>query len=314
MRRTARYLIAIIIFLAGLEAVLQAAHFYALRREARSALADPAASVILCLGDSHTYGAGVAADEAYPARLQAMLAAKGYRVNVVNLGAPGTNTSEIRRRLPQWLASYHPAAVIVLASVNNGWNRRDMAWSDAQDGLPVPLMTKLTDFLMTRVRTIRLVTIMIHRLDWTRPPEESARDRSGNLVLHHREEADKVETASAGYLRVRRDLTAIVAQVRAAHAGPLLMTYVSDPEYTFETPNRALREAASAMNVALADNDHALRPLFIRPDGSIVRAARASLFFPDMHPSAQGYKMIAGNVEKTLASSGALAALKRAGP
>jgi lysophospholipase L1-like esterase len=314
MRRTARYLVAIVVFLAGLELVLQAAHYYAVSRQARSAISDLSAPVVLCLGDSHTYGAGVKADESYPARLEALLRGRGFSVNVVNLGAPGTNTSELRRRLPEWLAAYQPAAVIVLASVNNGWNRRDMAWSDAQDGLPVPLMTRLADFLFTRVRTVRLVTILVHRLDWTRPPEESARDREGNLVLHHREEEQKVETAKAGYLRVRRDLVAIVARVRAAHAVPVLMTYVTDPEYTFETPNLALRSVAAGMKAALADNDRALHPLLFGPDGTMDRSARARLFFPDMHPRAQGYEMIAANVEKVLENAGALQAAKAAGP
>jgi lysophospholipase L1-like esterase len=312
MRRTLRYLFAALIFLAGLELALQVGHAYALRRLARAGVTDPGAPVILCLGDSHTYGAGVSADESYPARLQALLRDAGHRINVVNLGAPGTNTSEIRRVLPELLRAYKPAAVIVLASVNNGWNRRDMAWSDAQDGLPAPLMTKLTDFLTTRVRTVRLLTVMVHRLDWTRPLEETARDRSGNLVIHRREEAQKVETAAAGYERILRDLKAIAALTRAAHAEPVLMTYVTDPEFVFETPNLALRRTAASMNVPLADNDQAISPLFMKPDGTMVQAARDELFLPDMHPSAKGYEMIARNVMKTLEKAGVLQALKPA--
>ena len=50
---------------------------------------------IVALGASNTAGWGVAAAESYPARLEALLAAKGVRASVSNAGVPG----EIRRRL-----------------------------------------------------------------------------------------------------------------------------------------------------------------------------------------------------------------------
>ncbi|PYN42595.1 MAG: arylesterase, partial [Candidatus Rokuibacteriota bacterium] len=42
--------------------------------------------VVVALGDSLTAGLGVAADEAFPARLQARLRAEGYDYRVVNAG------------------------------------------------------------------------------------------------------------------------------------------------------------------------------------------------------------------------------------
>lgn len=304
-----RALMAGFIFLVGLELTLQAAHSWAVRLDLRQSLADPGAPVILCLGDSHTYGAGVSADDAYPARLEQLLRERGLRASVVNLGAPGMNTSEIRRRLPAWLSSYQPAAVIVLAGVNNGWNRRDQSWSDLEDGLPVSWSVRARDFLSSRVRLARAAIVLVHRLDWTRPEEERSRDRFGRLVLHERKESWQVESAQATYDRAGRDLAAIIALVRAQGAVPVLMTYVTDPVATFETPNRLLRETAARARTILADNDRALQPFFMLDEHTMDKAKRAELFFPDMHPRGPGYQKIAENVMKSLEQAGVTALL-----
>lgn len=302
-RWAARVALALLVLLVSAEMALQAAHLLAQRR-AVSRLSEPDAPVILCLGDSHTYGAGVEEEEAYPARLQVLLREKGVRVNVVNLGAPGTNTSEIRAELPVLLDRYKPAAVIVLAGVNNGWNRRDAALSDSADGIDVPFIARAAEIIQARVRIVRALTVTAHRLQWAGPPEEMARNRDGSVMVHRRLESWTVESAEKTYDRAQRDLLAIIAAARAAHAVPVLMTYVSDPEFTFETPNLLLREVAAKMNVPLADNDRAMKPLFMRDDGTVDPEARKALFMPDMHPAPEGYEKIAGNVARTLEAAG----------
>ena len=50
---------------------------------------------IVCVGDSHTFGTGVAEQETWPARLAAALAARGCpRVEVLNAGVPGFDTAQ----------------------------------------------------------------------------------------------------------------------------------------------------------------------------------------------------------------------------
>ena len=304
-----RGLLALVLALAGAELILQAAHLLARSREQRAL--PPGAAVILCLGDSHTYGAGVTLAESYPAKLEAKLRDRGFKVSVVNAGAPGYNTSELRRRLPDWLQTYAPAVVIVLAGVNNGWNRADAAWSDAADGLPAPPATRMLDWLQTRSRLVRALILARHRLDWTRSEEENARDRSGGLVGHRRVESGMTEPPERTYDRARRDLVAIVAQCRAGHALPLLMTYVTEPAFPFETPNHLLREVAAEMRVPLADNDRAFRPYLFRPDGSLIRAERDRLFLPDMHARGPAYDLIADNIIQTLSRERALEGLPK---
>ena len=54
---------------------------------------------IVCLGASNTEGYGVAPDESYPARLHALLAARGVANDVDNAGISGDTTSGMLARL-----------------------------------------------------------------------------------------------------------------------------------------------------------------------------------------------------------------------
>lgn len=309
MKRTAlKALISVLVFLIALEGALQIAHLVTSRRAPEDISAD--VPVILCLGDSHTYGAGVSEDKTYPAHLESMLQQKGIEAKVVNLGAPGTNTSQIRRELPGLLNSYTPEIVVVLAGVNNGWNRRDQAWSDIEEGLEVPVSTRARDWIFANVRTVRGADVILHRLKWAGPPEETSRDRSGNIVIHHRDEEKGLEPPERTYDRARRDLVAIIAACRAEHAQAVLMTYVSDPEYTFETPNQLLREVAARMNTPISDNDKVLRPVLMKK-GKLDSEARKKYFQPDMHPTGEGYALIAAELLSTLEKSGLLKTLEK---
>ncbi|MGH7324803.1 MAG: arylesterase [Candidatus Rokuibacteriota bacterium] len=77
------------------------------------------AAVIAVLGDSLTAGLGVAADEAFPARLQARLRREGYDYRVVNAGVSGDTTAGGRRRV-DWVLRSKPDIVIVALGANDG--------------------------------------------------------------------------------------------------------------------------------------------------------------------------------------------------
>ena len=63
--------------------------------------------VIVALGDSLTAGWGVAADEAYPARLEARLQREGYAYRMVNAGVSGDTTAGGLRRV-DWVLRAKP--------------------------------------------------------------------------------------------------------------------------------------------------------------------------------------------------------------
>jgi acyl-CoA thioesterase-1 len=59
-------------------------------------------ALVVALGDSNTAGYGVGRENAFPARLQAMLRSNGYDVRVANAGISGDT---VRNSLPVWTAT-----------------------------------------------------------------------------------------------------------------------------------------------------------------------------------------------------------------
>jgi acyl-CoA thioesterase-1 len=62
-------------------------------------LASAAAAQIVAFGASNTAGHGVGSDQAWPARLEGMLRAKGYQATVANAGISGDTTAGMLARL-----------------------------------------------------------------------------------------------------------------------------------------------------------------------------------------------------------------------
>ena len=75
--------------------------------------------VVVALGDSVTAGLGVAADEAFPARLEVRLRAEGYAYRVINAGVSGDTTAGGVRRV-DWVLRSSPEVVIVALGANDG--------------------------------------------------------------------------------------------------------------------------------------------------------------------------------------------------
>jgi acyl-CoA thioesterase I len=93
-----------------------------------AAPAGAAERVVVAFGDSLTAGFGVAADEAWPALLQARLASEGYPYRVVNAGVSGDTTAGGLRRV-SWALKSRPEVAIVALGANDGLRH-----------LPVPAM------------------------------------------------------------------------------------------------------------------------------------------------------------------------------
>lgn len=84
---------------------------------------------ILALGDSVTFGTGVAADQTWPAHLGAHLQSSlGTRVEVINSGLPAADLAQMRLMLETKWSAYQPDAIVVMLSgnvVSLAWIRRD---------------------------------------------------------------------------------------------------------------------------------------------------------------------------------------------
>jgi len=99
----------------------------------QTALAQPV--TILALGDSLTAGLGLEASEAFPARLEAALKAKGLDVRIVNGGVSGDTAAAGLARL-DWALSDDVDGLIVELGANDALRGLDPAQTEtALDGI-----------------------------------------------------------------------------------------------------------------------------------------------------------------------------------
>jgi hypothetical protein len=87
-------------------------------RAARGPTSASAPCRVLALGDSHTFGYGVGAEQAWPAMLESMLA----RVNVANAGICGTGIAAEQAWLPDALAASRAQVVVIAVTP---WSLRE---------------------------------------------------------------------------------------------------------------------------------------------------------------------------------------------
>jgi hypothetical protein len=74
---------------------------------------------IIALGDSQTFGFGLADDETWPNRLQCLLSRSGSDARVYNFGVPGTNLAQYLMRGGHFLDALRPGDDVMLAIT---WN------------------------------------------------------------------------------------------------------------------------------------------------------------------------------------------------
>jgi lysophospholipase L1-like esterase len=249
------------------EAALQLVALFASDRS--SAWSPGARNRILCVGDSHTFGALVPRDQTYPAHLERFLAQREPGAySVVNLGLPGMSTTQVRNRLPLWLSRYEPDVVIVWSGANDSWNVSELE-DDA-----ATLSTRL-ESLALRSRLYRLVRVRLHDLRLeadvraaTRPPvwevsrvenplglEETWIVRRDGLVetfTHEKRGEDVYLDEAIVEARAERDYEAIVRYARAAGVGLVLISYPLDAG-VFAAANRAMRSVTARHGVPLVD-------------------------------------------------------------
>jgi acyl-CoA thioesterase-1 len=83
---------------------------------------------IVALGASNVAGKGVSPSEAFPARLERMLAARGYQVHVANAGISGDTNAEMLGRLDQ--AVPDGTRIVLLGAIGGTFNARRLGQGD----------------------------------------------------------------------------------------------------------------------------------------------------------------------------------------
>lgn len=79
--------------------------------------------IILCIGDSFTYGINVKPEEKYPKILEKLLNGQNLaeKYTVINLGRPGASSGYAAASLEKWLKHFEPEIILILT----GWNCND---------------------------------------------------------------------------------------------------------------------------------------------------------------------------------------------
>ena len=83
---------------------------------------------IVALGASNVAGRGVDSSQAFPAKLEQMLAEKGYNVRVTNAGVNGDTNSGMLARLDQ--AVPDGTRIVLLGAIGGTWNARRLGLGD----------------------------------------------------------------------------------------------------------------------------------------------------------------------------------------
>ncbi len=79
----------------------------------------PAERLVLCLGDSTTFGWGLAQDKPFAPRLAQLLAGGSWRV--VNAGVPGYSSFQVRLLAERLIPAWKPDVVVICLGNNEAW-------------------------------------------------------------------------------------------------------------------------------------------------------------------------------------------------
>ena len=280
---------------------------------------------ILALGDSNTYGLFLPAEQSYPAQFEAVWNAEveSPKVEVINLGYPGTNSSVLLKNLPDLLGTFRPDIVLVMVGVNDSWTDtvgRDKPADDTLDRISFWLRQHSRLYML--VHMIQRSFYDPEKLDLgerLKLSSEAIDAEVANAIAN--ELADGTtnglaelrygdQTFDLGYLRgtgkrgdvrsLATNLNAIVDEIRREGAQPVLLTYPANQRRGYGLANQVIREAARRSDALLVDIAGAIAERCPDP------IACPDLFFADNHAKVPGYAIAARRLATDLRASGLL--------
>lgn len=250
---------------------------------------------ILCLGDSNTYGIWVKPFESYPSRLEAVWneRVETPKVEVVNLGYPGTNSSRLARDLPRMIRTFEPDTVIVMIGVNDFWT---VAVPVEREDLEAPPPE-------SRLRIVRLVRLLAGRVN-ERPGIEVTKTEGEDSKIwsvRYGEEVfdlgyEKGQNGTAGGPdSLSENLEYLVKTAEDLGVKLVFMTYPSRERW-YDVADGILRKAAEKTGTPLIDHQDEFTADC--PEGQCPK-----LIMKNHHPTAAGYLRMAHTIVDELAES-----------
>lgn len=198
--------------------------------------ADRAEHVVLCVGDSYTYGIGTTAQEfTYPNQLERELQSDGADWRVFAAALPGRNSREVLERIDGQLSHFRPHVVCVLVGLNDRWSQPDHLDLDARPEAAVRLH-KTAEFHW-RWRTARAVRWALGKLAPAPAPPDRATDAEARISRALRQGAP--EDAEARVAQLQRELE-LTPSAEVAEALVVALATLGDGE-------ECLRQARSGV-------------------------------------------------------------------
>jgi lysophospholipase L1-like esterase len=291
--------VGVVFAFALLEAALQTGALYVRLKTGREARHGwlTGSRRVLCVGDSNTYGVWLSDRSlAYPQQLEVVWneTVKTPRIEVLNLGYPGTNSSRLRKQFTPMLESLLPDVVIVMVGANDQWT------------VPMPLDDEaaeggwLNNLVARRSRVYELL-YMLRRSFSAAPLElETLRQErdggAGTFRYGDREFSMGWQRAKSFDMAFRpkleKNLRFLVDETRRRALKLVLMTYPSMAA-NYGDAGTSIRRIAAETGTLLIDLGAAFND--VCPAEPCPR-----WLLRDHHPTAEGYHRIAETVAREL--------------
>jgi len=256
---------------------------------------------IVSLGDSSTFGWGVPADEAYPARLREALAREiGWpeeRVEVLNLGVPGYSSFQGQVLLQRTGLALHPEAVTW------GFGANDGAFTGESDRLAYERRRGWSGALLAALHTSRAFEAFEAWFDVAaaRLARTSVEPKSERNVASYAETARNAAEAVAAARAAGVPLV-LVAQCMRGPAAATLAEVARETGTPFLDATALLDEAVPGLANGAAYAELRARAAARYGESTLAASPYLLAFLPDgCHPNAWGHEAIAEALARKLA-------------
>ncbi len=290
----------IVLLLTVVELSLRGVGWYLLRSRARALEQSlPAGAYrMLFIGESTTYGLFVEPDQAYPARVAALLEAKhpGRRFLSFNRGVPGLTTTAMLRTLPEKLQILSPQLVVILAGANDFHTQYNGVRIPGDGWLPRPI-----GYAVGTLRIYRLIDLWLElrkpkrglsKGEWLdeRSPSGVKLEQSeifydlgsGHHLLYPLQPGEEALVSSLT-AKLEANLERMIEQCRAAGAQVVLVGYLRSP-----IENAMIERVANRVGVPFVATWR---------DPGDTHQPPLDLFTPDgFHPSVAGHQLMAERI------------------
>ncbi len=263
---------------------------------------------IVTMGDSNTYGLYLDKKDSYPKQLESIWnnAHTNKKVEVINLGYPGANSSRLVANFSEVIQQFQPDIVLVMIGTNDGWTAPIAAVESILDGNKT---FHLIQWLQSHSRVYRLYCLL------TREPFQEDSLEAITTSDSKQAESAKGKPATVNYknmkldfsmsfrakdsqLDVEKDMQKNMARLiqygRENNIKVFLLTYAANKGYYKQANKVTLKTAADNHHPYLINTIENFKSL------QAPKGEGNPYFFPDLHATALGNKILATVVMKQL--------------